>query len=78
MEKEIRLSFFRRMKMSIFDFDKYHIIASEGLGRAMMYLIKLMLLFALVMSAASIIKVSQLLDQGIEYFSSNVDRKSVV
>lgn len=72
MEKEIRLSFFRRMKMSIFDFDKYHIIASEGLGRAMMYLIKLMLLFALVMSAASIIKVSQLLDQGIEYFSSNV------
>ena len=72
MEKEIRLSFFRRMKMSIFDFDKYHIIASEGLGRAMMYLIKLMLLFALVMSAASIIKVSQLLGQGIEYFSSNV------
>lgn len=72
MEKELRLSFFRRMKMSIFDFDKYHIIASEGLGRAMMYLIKLMLLFALVMSAASIIKVSQLLDQGIEYFSSNV------
>lgn len=72
MEKEIRLSFFRRMKMSIFDFDKYHIIASEGLGRAMMYLIKLMLLFALVMSATSIIKVSQLLDQGIEYFSSNV------
>lgn len=72
MEKEIRLSFFRRMKMSIFDFDKYHIIASEGLGRAMMYLIKLMLLFAIVMSAASIIKVSQLLDQGIEYFSSNV------
>lgn len=72
MEKEIRLSFFRRMKMSIFDFDKYHIIASEGLGRAMMYLIKLMLLFALVMSAALIIKVSQLLDQGIEYFSSNV------
>ena len=41
MEKEIRLSFFRRMKMSIFDFDKYHIIASEGLGRAMMYLIKI-------------------------------------
>ena len=72
MEKEIRLSFFRRMKMSIFDFDKYHIIASEGLGRAMMYLIKLILLFTLVMSAASIIKVSQLLDQGIEYFSSNV------
>ena len=72
MEKEIRLSFFRRMKMSIFDFDKYHIIASEGLGRAMMYLIKLMLIFAIVMSAASIIRVSQLLDQGIEYFSGNV------
>lgn len=72
MEKEIRLSFFRRLKMSIFDFDKYHIIASEGLGRAMMYLIKLILLFALIISAATAVKVSQLLDEGISYLNNNV------
>ena len=72
MEKEIRLSFFRRLKMSIFDFDKYHIIASEGLGRAMMYLIKLILLFALIISAATAVKVSQLLDEGIAYLNNNV------
>lgn len=72
MEKEIRLSFFRRLKMSIFDFDKYHIIASEGLGRAMMYLTKLILLFALIISAATAVKVSQLLDEGIAYLNNNV------
>ena len=72
MEKEIRLSFFRRLKMSIFDFDKYHIIAVEGLGRAMMYLVKLFLLFALIVSAGSAVKVSQLLDDGIDYLSNNV------
>ena len=72
MEKEIRLSFFRRLKMSIFDFDKYHIIASEGLGRAMLYLIKLILLFALIISAATAVKVSQLLDEGIAYLNNNV------
>ena len=58
--------------MSIFDFDKYHIIAAEGLGRAMMYLVKIILIFALVVSGATVIKVSQLLDQGAEYLSNNV------
>ena len=72
MEKEIRLSFFRRVKMSVFDFDKYHIIASEGLGRAIMYLVKLILVFALVLSIATIIKFSQLLDKATEYISNNV------
>ena len=72
MEKEIRLSFFKRLKMSVFDFDKYHIIASEGLGRAIMYLVKLILVFALVLSLATIIRFSQLLDKATEYLSNNV------
>ena len=72
MEKEIRLSFFKRIKMSVFDFDKYHIIASEGLGRAMMYLVKLILIFALVISLATLIRFSQLLEKATEYLSNNV------
>ena len=72
MEKEIRLSFFKRVKMSVFDFDKYHIIASEGLTRAIIYLVKLIIVFALIVSIATIIKFSQLLDEGVEYLSNNV------
>jgi len=72
MEKEIRLSFFKRLKMSVVDFDKYHIIASEGLWRAIMYLVKLVLIFALVLSLATIIRFSQLLDKATEYISNNV------
>lgn len=67
METEIKLSFFKRLKMSIFDLDKYHIIASEGLGRAMLYLVKLMLFFTLIMSLAFTIKVSQLISEGTNY-----------
>lgn len=72
MEKEIRLSFFKRLKMSIFDFDKYHIIASEGLGRAMMYLVKLILLFSLTMSLASIFKISQIISEATNYIQTEV------
>lgn len=67
MEKEIRLSFFKRIKMSIFDFDKYHVIASEGLGRSMMYLVKLVLLFSLIMSFATVIKFSQIINGVTSY-----------
>ena len=72
MEKEIRLSFFRRLKMSIFDFDKYHIIASEGSGRAMMYLVKLILVFSIIISLASILKFSQIMDEAMGYVSDQV------
>ncbi len=72
MEKEIKLSFFKRLKMSIFDFDKYHIIASEGLGRAMMYLVKLILVFSLIISLASILKFSQIMDEAMGYVNDQV------
>ena len=67
MEKEIKLSFFRRVKMSILDFDKYHIIASEGLGRAMMYLVKLMLVFTLLLVIAFSIKILQIANKATNY-----------
>lgn len=72
MEKEIRLSFFKRLKMSIFDFDKYHVIAGEGLGRAMMYLVKLILLFSLIMSLAYVFKFSQIIDEAMNYVQEQV------
>ena len=72
MEKEIKLSFFKRLKMSIFDFDKYHIIASEGLGRAMMYLVKLILIFSLIISLASVLKFSQIMDEAMGYVNDQV------
>lgn len=72
MEKEIRLSFFKRLKMSIFDFDKYHVIAGEGLGRAMMYLVKLILLFSLIMSLAYVFKFSQIIDEAMNYVQDQV------
>lgn len=72
MEKEIKLSFFKRLKMSLLDFDKYFIIAGEGVGRAMLYLVKLMLLFSLVMTSAFVIKIAQLMDQATAYVKEQI------
>lgn len=72
MEKEIKLSFFKRLKMSIFDFDKYHMIAGEGFGRSMMYLVKIILLFSLVVSLASTLKFTQIIDEAIGYVKNEV------
>ena len=72
MEKGIKISFFKRLKMSIFDFDKYHIISGEGLGRAMMYLVKLILLFSLILSLSSTVKYSQIINEAISYIKNNV------
>ena len=66
MEKEIRLSFFKRLKMSILDFDKYHILASEGVGRAMLYLVKLVLLFSLILAGTYMFKISGIVNNAVE------------
>ena len=72
MEKEIKLSFFKRLKMSIFDFDKYHMIAGEGLERAMMYLVKIVLIFSLIMSLCIGLKVSQIINEATNYIKQQV------
>ena len=71
MEKEIRLSFFKRLKMSILDFDKYHILASEGVGRAMLYLVKLVLLFSLILAGTYMFKISGIVNNAVGYVKNN-------
>lgn len=56
--KKIKLSFFKKIKVSIIDFDKYYIIASESVSRTIGYLVKLFILFSVIVSIAVTYKVA--------------------
>ena len=48
----IKIGFFKKIKISVIDFDKYHKIASERGIRGLLYLVELILVFAMILSFA--------------------------
>lgn len=54
--KELKLRFFKRFKLSIFNLEQYHVIAQESIGRSVLYLLKLFLLFSLILSLGCVAK----------------------
>ncbi len=72
MENEIKLSFAKRFVMSIKDIDKYNIIGTEKIGRAILYLLKLFLIFALIMAFVLTYKINSMIDEACNYIQENV------
>ncbi len=48
--KKVKMSFLRKIKVSIFDFDKYYLIASESITKSLIFLFKIFTLFAIIVS----------------------------
>ncbi len=61
MEKKI--PFFKKIIMSIKDLDKYNLLISEKLRRAILYLLELMIIFTLVVSAVMTYKTSGYIEE---------------
>lgn len=57
--KKIKMSFFKKIKVSIFDFDKYYMIASESISRSLLFLFELFLLFSIIVSFSITYKIAQ-------------------
>src|SRR5574344_301056 len=72
MENEIKLSFAKRFVMSIKDIDKYNIIGAEKIGRAILYLLKLFLIFAIIMACVLTYKINSIIDEACVYVQNNV------
>ena len=49
MDKE-KLSFFKKVRISIFDFDGYQELAAEKISRTIAYIVLLILIFSIVIS----------------------------
>ncbi len=57
--KKVKMSFLKKIKVSIFDFDKYYLIASEGISRSIIFLLQLFTLFSIIVSFSITYKIAQ-------------------
>ena len=67
MKDEKEVSFFKKLIMSIKDFEKYPELASKSWSKVLSYLVKLLAIFVIVASFASVYKLSKQVQSGLEY-----------
>lgn len=71
-EEKKECSFFRKVLISIKDFEKYPDLASKKWGVVLVYLMKLLAIFTVVVSFCSIYAVSKEIKSGLAYIESEV------
>lgn len=69
--KELKgLGFFKKLRYSIFNIEKYPEMAIEGLGKALTYIAKLVVILAIILSVWSLMQTSQMIGEGISYLEN--------
>ena len=71
-KKEKKESFFKTVLKSIKSFEKYEDFGLEGIGKTSIYLLKIVAIFTLVITAMTMYKFSNSLNSAITYFNQNV------
>lgn len=72
MKKFSKKSFFKKVWISIKDFDKYDRFARESLGKAFIYLLQMIAIFAIVVTIISVYEFSKTVNDTIEYYQNNI------
>lgn len=72
MKDEKEVSFFKKLIMSIKDFEKYPELASKSWTKVLPYLVKLLTIFVIVASFASVYKLSKQMQSGLEYIKNEL------
>ena len=68
-----KIGFFERLKIAIFKFEDYAKLAAQKISKAVIYMLILMLVFALCVSAATTYKFSQSLNGLASYISNEIE-----
>lgn len=71
-EKIIKINFFKRLWYSITKIEKYPDMAAEGFKRALGYLVKIVMLLTLVISAGMIYQTNTLVQKGVNYLKNEI------
>lgn len=71
--EENKLSFFKKIKISIFDFDGYQNLAAETISKTIGYIVLLMICLSIVISSAYTYQFTQIIDGIKNYISSEVE-----
>ena len=66
-----KLSFFKKIKISIFDFDGYQDLAAEKISKTIIYIVLLMLIFSIVISCIYVSQFYELINQAKNYINNN-------
>ncbi len=75
MEKKI--PFFKKIIMCIKDLDKYNLLISEKLKRAILYLLELIIIFTLIVSAVMTYKTSEYIEEACSYIKENIPKFTI-
>ncbi len=70
MEKNI--PFFKKIIISIKDLDKYNLLIAEKMRRSIIYLLEIMIIFTLILSAIMTYKTNELINKSLNYIVQNV------
>ena len=71
MEKQ-KLSFFRKVKTSVLDFDGYQNLAAEKVTRTIGYIALIILIFSIVIAATYIYEVYSTINKAKEYINNEI------
>lgn len=72
-DKEEKVSFFKRIILSIKDFEKYQFFATETVGKAVKYLALLMIIFTAIISITFTYKFGVSVNNAVNYFEENIN-----
>ena len=69
--KELKgMGFFKKVKYSIFNIEKYPEMATEGIGKALSYIAKLVVALAMVLSIWTLYQTYQMINEGTNYLEN--------
>ena len=68
----VNIPFFKKIWLSITNFERYPEMATEGVGKALSYLAKLMLIFCIIITIAMLFNFNKTLNEGIKYIDENI------
>lgn len=70
--KKKKINFFKKIWYSIAKFEKYPEMINEGVGRATRYLIKIILIFALIIAILGIVQTNKSINEWVQYIENNI------
>ena len=69
--KEVKgMGFFKKVKYSIFNIEKYTEMATEGIGNTLSYIAKLVMILAIVLSVWTLYQTYQMINEGTSYLEN--------
>ena len=69
--KEVKgMGFFKKVKYSIFNIEKYPEMATEGIGNTLSYIAKLVMILAIVLSVWTLYQTYQMINEGTSYLEN--------